>query len=70
MRRRVDVNGQTRRLQDRAHEGDGRALAVGAGDMDHRRQRPLRIAERIEHAPHPIERKIDQLGMQRREPRD
>ena len=70
MRRGVDVHAQARRLQDRAHEGDGRALAVGAGDVDHRRQLPLRMAERVENAPHPIERKIDQLWMQRGQPRD
>ncbi len=70
MRRGVDVHGEPRRLQDRAHEGDGGALAVGAGDMDHRRQLALGMTERIENAPHPIERKIDQLGMQGREPRD
>ena len=37
-----------RRLQHRAQEGDGRALAVGAGDMDHRRQPVLRVAEALE----------------------
>ena len=58
-----------RRLQHRAHEGDGRALAVGAGDMDDRRQPPLRMAERVEHAPHPVERQVDALGMQRQQPR-
>ena len=31
---------------------------------------PLRMAERVEDAPHAIERKIDQLGMQRKQPRD
>ena len=29
-----------------------------------------RMAERVENAPHPIERKIDQLGMQLRESRN
>ena len=52
-------------LEDRAHEGDGRALAVGAGDMNHRRQMPLRMIERVEDARHPIEPEIDALGMQR-----
>jgi hypothetical protein len=33
-----------------AHGGDGRALAVGAGDVDHRRQPPLRVAQRREQA--------------------
>ena len=33
-------------FQDRAQEGDGRALAVGAGDMDDRRQLALGMIER------------------------
>jgi len=70
MRRGVDVHAQPRRLQDRAHESDGRALAVGASDMDRRRQPPLGMPERGENAPHPIERQIDPFGMQRGEPRD
>ena len=48
MRRGVDVHALAGRFQDRAHEGDGRALAVGAGDMDHRRQFALGMAERGE----------------------
>ena len=70
MRRGVDMHAQARRLEDRAHERDGRALAVGAGDMDHRRQLALRMPERSQQPPHPIEREIDQLGMQRQQPRD
>ena len=42
MRRGVDVDGEPRALQDRPHEGDGRALAVGARHMDHRRQAAAR----------------------------
>jgi hypothetical protein len=49
------MHGEPCRLQNRAHEGDGGALAVGTGDMDHRRQPALRISERVENAPHPIE---------------
>ena len=48
MRRGVDVHAAAGRLQHRAHEGDGRAFAVGAGDMDDRRHAPLRMAERAE----------------------
>ena len=54
-----------RRFQDRAHESDGRSLAVGAGDMDHRRQPPLRMIERGKEPLDAIERQIDALGMQR-----
>ena len=39
--RGVDVDAQARGLEDRAQIGDGRTLAVGAGDMDHRRQHAL-----------------------------
>ena len=58
-----------RRFEDRAHECDGRALAVGAGDMDHRRQLPLRMIERGQKPRHALEREIDALGMQRQQPR-
>ncbi len=64
------MHAQSRRLENRAHEGDGRALAVGAGDVDRARQPPLRVAERGENAPHPVKRQIDALGMQLRELRD
>jgi hypothetical protein len=38
--------------------------------MDHRRQLAFRMPDRGQQPPHPIEREIDQLGMQRQEPRD
>ena len=47
----------------------GRAFAVGAGDMDHRRQAPLRMIERGEHTLDAVKREIDPLGMQRQQPR-
>ncbi len=43
--RGIDVNAVAGRLQHRAQEGDGRALAVGAGDVDHRRQLALGMTE-------------------------
>ena len=45
MRRGVDVHALAGRLQHRLEEGRHRPLAVGAGDMDDRRQAILRIAE-------------------------
>ena len=45
MRRGIDMHALAGRFEHRAHERDGRALAVGAGDMDDRRQFPLRMAE-------------------------
>ena len=58
-----------RRLEDGAHEGDGRTLAVGAGDMNHRRQLPLGMAERRQQPLDAIERQVDPLRMQRQQPR-
>ena len=37
-----------RRLEQRARKGGGRTLAVGAGDVDDRRQPVLRVAEPLE----------------------
>ena len=65
-----DVNAQSRRLQNRAQIGDGRTLAVGAGDMDHRRQPAFGMAEPLQQPVHPLQIEIDALGMQRRQPRD
>ena len=65
MRRGIDMHALAGGLQDRAHEGDGRALAVGAGDVDHRRQVPLGMAERGEQPLDAVERQVDALGMQR-----
>src|SRR6185437_2257046 len=70
MRRDIGVHPFSRSFQDCAHEGDGGALAVGAGDMDHRRHFSLWVIERREQALHAIERQIDTLGMQRGEPRE
>ena len=68
MGRRIDMHAQAGGFEDSAHEGDGRALAVGAAHMDDRRQAPLGVIERIEDAPHAVERKIDPLGMKRAQP--
>src|SRR5262249_1461941 len=63
MRRSIDVHAQARRLQDRAHESDGRALAVGAGDMDRGRRPRVGMSERGENGPDAVERQIDAFGM-------
>ena len=65
MRRGVDVDAPARGLQHGAQIGDDRALAVGAGDMDDRRQAALRMAERGEQPRDAVERQVDQLRMQR-----
>ena len=60
----------SRGFQDRAQEGDGRALAVGAGDVDDRRQFALGMIERAEQPLDAPERQVDALGMQRDQPRE
>ena len=45
MRRGIDVHALPGRLGHRAQEGAGAALAVGAGDVDHRRQASLRMIQ-------------------------
>ena len=64
------------RLQPGTEESAGRALAVGPGNMEHRRQILVRAAERVEQGIDPIEPQlvvVDMLGRlprdQRREPR-
>ena len=53
------MDSPARRFEHGAHEGDGRALAVGAGDMDHRRQMELGRAQRASsRATRPSERSI------------
>src|SRR6266849_479204 len=68
MRLGEDVDAVTRRLERGAQESDGRALAVGAGDMHDRRQMLVRIAERREQPPHAVERQVDKLGMEPQQP--
>ena len=58
-----------RRFEDGAHECDGRTLAVGTGDMDHRRQMPLGMAERRQQPFNATERQVDSLRMKRQQPR-
>ena len=70
MRRGVDMCGEARAFQDRAHEGDGRSLAVGAGHVDHRRQAPFRMPERGEEVGDALEREIDRARVQRQEAGD
>ena len=67
--RGVGMDALAGRLEDRAHERDGRAFAVGAGDVDDGRHTPLRVAEAVQDPPHAVERQIDPLRMQRQQPR-
>jgi hypothetical protein len=57
-------------LEPGADHGERRALAVGAGDVDHRRQVAFGVAERRQEPPDPVQRQVDDLGMQRHHPRE
>ena len=54
-----------RGLEHRLQVGGDRALAVGAGDVDDRRQRSCGIAELRQQPLDAAERQVDQLRMQR-----
>ncbi len=69
MRRGVDMGAVAGGFGAGAHRRDGRTLAVGAGDMDDRRQMVLRIAERRQQPLDPAERQVDLLRMQLHQPR-
>ena len=62
------MHAQARRLGDGAHEGGGRALAVGAGHVDHGRQGPLGASQVGEQAGDAVEAEVDQLGMEPAQP--
>ena len=64
MRRGIDMHAFAERLGDGAGEGEERALAVGAGDMQHRGKLLLGMAERGKQALDPPERQVDRLRMQ------
>src|SRR5579883_1643575 len=65
----MDMDAQALRLQHGAAKGAGRPLAIGAGDMDHRRQFQMRVAQIAQKAQHPVQRQVDLLGMQRQQAR-
>src|SRR5262249_20661293 len=68
MWRRIDVYAPAGRVEHGPQVGDDRALAVGAGDVDDRRQAALRMADRVEQPPDAAERQVDELRMQLRQP--
>ena len=65
MGRDVAVDPAAGRLQHGRQHGQRAALAVGAGDVDHRRQPPLGMAQGRQQALDPAEREIDALGVER-----
>jgi hypothetical protein len=55
VRRRISVDAIPRLLENRAHERDRRALTVGAGNVDRRRESKFGVIELFEQTPHAIE---------------
>src|SRR3954454_6255024 len=68
--RGVGVDAQAGGLQRRAQISERRALAVGTGDVDHRRQLALGMTEPVEQAVHPLQPEIDAFLVQGRQPPD
>ena len=62
--RGVGVDLAARGFEHRAQEGDGGALAVGAGDVDDRGQAAVRRAQPFEQGCDPLEREVDQLWVE------
>ncbi len=53
-----------RRLRHCADEGAGAALAVGAGDVDHRRQALFRMSQAGQQVAQAVQAEVDQPRMQ------
>ena len=68
VRRGIDVHPLAGGFQHGPQIGNDRALAVGAGDVHHRRQLVLGMVEAVQQALHPLERQIDQLRVKLPEP--
>src|SRR6201999_1699830 len=68
--RSIGVDAKAGGFQDCAQIRDRRSLAVGAGDMDHRRDLFLGVTEPLQYPMHAIEAEIDALRMQGTKPRD
>ena len=64
MGRGIDMHAAADGFEHCSHEGDGRALAVGACDMDDRGEPILRVAEIGEQPPDAVEREIDRLWIE------
>jgi hypothetical protein len=69
MRRGVGMNAVAAGFETGAQRRDGRALAVGAGDVNRRRQLVLRIAERGQQAFDAGQRQVDLFRVQLRQAR-
>ena len=64
------MDAMTRCFQDRAQVSNRRTLAVGAGDMNDRRQIALGMVEPLQQQLHALQTKVDASGMQLRQAGD
>ena len=55
---------KTRSLIDRPQIGQGRSLAIGAGNMNDRRKGKVRIAQLFKQSGNPPQRKVDDFRVQ------
>ena len=62
--RGIDVDAQVGGFQNRAQIRDGRTLAIGAGDVNHRRQLAFGMIDQLQQPLHPLEIEIDTPRMQ------
>ena len=63
------MDAQTCSFQHGAEEGLRGAFAIGARDMNHRRQFLFRVIQPLQDALHAIQAEINDLRMQREKPR-
>ena len=68
VRRGIDMDVAPRRLDRGAQKGAGRPFAVGAGDVKHRRQRQVRIAETGQQRLDPFQPQYVEAGRQPGQP--
>ena len=64
------MHAQARRFENGAQISDRRTLAVGAGNVNDRRQPPFGMIELPKQPMHPRQIEIDRLRVQRGEPRN
>ena len=68
MRRGEDVDALARGFEEGPQVGHGRALAIGARHMDHRRQVVLRIAELLQQPVFAVQLQVHEPGIERGKP--
>ena len=59
---------EARGFEDRPQRRAGRAFAVGARDVEDRRQAAFGMAEPFQQRAHPVEREVDRLRVKAHQP--